>query len=124
MIEYVTAAIAVCKAGLATLKWTKEKYDTGSFSDAEKDILRAAAEQGTIQIVKAASLLTVFAGGTDFQGRDPARGARYLDAFMELCDKGLVTYHDDELFCLNSKGFEIARALPKWVPPTPEDEDE
>ena len=124
MLEYVTTAIAVCKAALGTLKWTKEKYEAKSFSEADNDILRAAADQGIIQIVKASSLLTVFAGRTDFQRNDPAYGARYLDAFMELCDKGLVTYHDDDLFCLNSKGFEIARALPKWIPPEPETEDE
>ncbi|MBU4273087.1 MAG: hypothetical protein KKA28_14600 [Planctomycetes bacterium] len=108
----VSTLVLLCKNALAALKWTKEHYESTRFSEEEKAILVAAADQGAIQIVLSDSLLSVFGGGILFTApADPTYRARHLDAFAQLCDRGLITHHEGEMFCLNGKGFELARKV-------------
>jgi hypothetical protein len=112
MLEYVATLVTLCKNALSALKWTKEQYDSVHFSKEEKAILVASADQGIIQIVTCESLLSILAGEITFDDpADPAYCARHLDAFAQLCDRGLITHHGDDMFCLNGKGFELARKL-------------
>jgi hypothetical protein len=113
MIETIATLVTLCKEALAGVKWTKQEYDAKKLSPEEKAILQAAADQGIIQIVRCECLLVVFAGNTDFQNfSDPTYRARHFSAFAQLCDKGLIDSQGDSLFCLNGKGFEVARSLP------------
>jgi hypothetical protein len=113
MLETIATLISLCKESLAGLKWVKEKYDARTFTPEQTAILKAAAQSnGIIQIVTASSLLHVFAGSTMFDSdSDPSYGARHLDAFAELCGMGLITHHGGEMFCLNGKGFDVAKNL-------------
>jgi len=74
--------------------------------------LRSAADAGRFDLAyDQLSGKHVCTTAREFTDADPAVTATYLDAFMRLCERGLVVHQHEELFRLSGQGFRIARRL-------------
>jgi hypothetical protein len=81
------------------------------FSPEEKDLLVATARTGEFYLLSVQEIPGdwIRAGGKDFvKEDDPALAAKYLEAFHNLRQRGLVSYNDGS-FMLTGSGFEQAR---------------
>lgn len=119
-LEQIAMFATLCREAVTARKWLKAKFEERMFSKHERDILRAAAGDGMIQLIPCNGFNTVYAGDQLFEGKaDPAEHSRYLDAFATLCDRGLVLHSGmansdgtpSPLFKLNGPGFDIAREM-------------
>jgi hypothetical protein len=110
--EWIMALITLCQSAIASGK-TLKQWHSSALNDREKEILIAASKDGIIH-----------AGMNDFDGKfvatntkeftsadDPAITAHFLDAFTNLCDKGLVIHQHHEVFRLTGQGFDLGRKL-------------
>jgi len=106
----VASLIALCKTASKSI----ESYKKKKLSDAERELLIAAAQQGTFHISHVAEISGnwVSTGGRDFlDSGDPAFAARYLEAFGKLCKRGYIVHESGDLFMLTGTGFKKAREL-------------
>ena|ERR1700722_15010754 len=80
---------------------------------AEKEILKVAATDGTVQLVPIEACLHVAASSRTFSTpTDLESRLKYGDAFERLCEKCLIKPVDDQgMFSITSTGLKLARKL-------------
>jgi hypothetical protein len=106
----IASLITLCQTASKSI----ESYKKKKLSDAERELLIAAAQQGTFHILHVAEIpgTWVRAKGRDFLDTgDPAFAARYLEAFRNLCERGYIVHESGVLFMLTGTGFKKAREL-------------
>lgn len=105
------AFIGLCEHAIATGR-AIQKVAQDQLTIREKELLRSAADDGLF-VLSSASRYGRFVrtNRRDFFDDDPAITAHYLDAFMRLCDRGLVMHQEHTTFRLTGQGFDIAREL-------------
>jgi hypothetical protein len=105
-----TEAEALIRIGKTAAQADPEQSD---WSVEELIILIASAGNGEIFIHSTDETGSFIEAGRQhfFDMSDPSFAALYLDAFEQLCRRGLVRHEGGRLYVLNGKGFQIARAL-------------
>lgn len=101
-----------------------EQCELEQLSDFAKTILVLASQRGTIEIrahrdaFDSAERFLAVCVEHDLEQRllflqkdDPQQTIRFLEAFHELCQRGLVRHHLQRDFSLSQRGFELARQL-------------
>ena len=112
----IVSLVALCQAALAGGSKVIEQYKKTKLSEAEKELLIAAAKKGEFQLLSVDQIpgIWVRANGKDFLDTgDPAFAAKYLEAFRNLCERGYIVHEGGHLFMLSGTGFEKARELAK-----------
>lgn len=112
----IASLVALCQTALSSGSKFIESHKKKKISDAERELLIAAAQQGTFLLdsVDQISGTWVKAGDKHFldaETGDPAFAAKYLEAFRSLCERGYIVHEDGHLFMLTGTGFEKARKL-------------
>ena len=115
MIEDILYLASLCQSAIKGTSKVVEEYKKGKLSEAEKELLIAAAQLGEFHILSADGVPNWVRVGrkdfTDHKAFDPAIAAKYLDAFTSLCKRGYIEHDDGILFRLTYTGFEKARQL-------------
>ncbi len=109
----IPSLIALCQTAGSAGSKLLESYKK-RLSDAEKELLIAAAQKGTFLILDVNEIPGpwVRVGTKDFLDTgDPAFAARYLEAFRNLCERGYIVHEGGHQFMLTGTGFEKARKL-------------
>jgi len=114
MIDIISLA-ALCKLAIEGGNKALEAYKKKKLSEAEKELLIAAARDGEFLIIHVDGPPDWIRVGRknfpdDITG-DPAIAEKYHDAFESLCKRGHIRPDSGKLFRLTSKGFEKARQL-------------
>jgi len=112
----IASLVMLCQTVLAGGSRIIEGYKKKRLSEAERELLIAAAKQGTFYLIDVdqISVTWVRAGGKDFidtKTIDPAFAAQYLEEFRNLCERGYIVHVDGILFMLTGSGFKKAREL-------------
>jgi hypothetical protein len=112
----IASLVILCQTALATGSRFIEEHKKKKLSDAERELLIAATQQGTFRILSVDQIpgSWVKAGGKDFldtETSDPAFAAQYLEAFRNLCERGYIVHEGGVLFMLTGTGFKKAREL-------------
>ncbi len=112
----LASLVMLCQTVLAGGSKVIEGYKKKRLSEAERELLIAAAQQGTFHLLSVDQIpgTWVRAGGKDFldtETSDPAFAAKYLEAFRNLCERGYIVHEGGHLFMLTGSGFEKAREL-------------
>jgi hypothetical protein len=109
----IAALAELCKLAIDSGNKVIEEFKKRKLSEAEKELLIAAAEDGEFHVMHVEEAPTwIRAGRKDFMDAgDPAIAAKYLDAFESLCRRGYIEHDRGELFRLTHLGFEKARQL-------------
>jgi hypothetical protein len=109
----IVALAALCELAIKGGNKALEEYKKRKLSNAEKELLIAAEEDGKFHIMRVGELPPwIRAGGEEFMDvDDPAIAAKYVDAFESLCKRGYIRRERGELFRLTHQGFEKARKL-------------
>ena len=113
ILEIIAACVALCQAAHAGGKKV-EAYKKRRLSETESELLRAAAQQGQFLLMSLNEIPGpwVRVGNKDFlDPNNPAYDAKYVEAFMSLCNRVYVRHVDGCLFLLTDSGFEKARKL-------------
>jgi hypothetical protein len=111
MIDIVALA-SLCKLAI---EGGLEEYKRRKLSEAEKELLIAAAKDGEFQVIhvnEAPDWIRV--GRKNFPediAGDPAIAAMYEDAFTSLCKRAYIKHDHGILFRLTHTGFQKARQL-------------
>lgn len=115
MIDIILALASLCKLAIEGRDKGLEEYKRRTLSEAEKELLIAAAKDGKFLVIHLNEVPNcIRAGGKDFidhKAGDPAIAAKFFDAFRNLCKRGYVERDDGILFRLTHTGFEKARQL-------------
>ncbi len=94
-----------------TGKQAAGKETEAKFSTEEKELLIAAAKDGVFHRISVQEIpgYWIRTGVENFvDENDPVYAAKYLEAFDDLCQRGMIS-HNDGLFKLTVSGFEKAR---------------
>jgi len=115
MIDIVALA-SLCKLAIEGTDKALEEYKKRTLSEAEKELLIAAAKNGEFFVIHLNEAPdSIRAGGKDFidhKAGDPAIAAKFFDAFMSLCKRGYIRPEKGSLFRLTyDAGFKKARQL-------------
>ena len=114
MIDIIALA-ALCKEAIEGGNKVLEEYKKKKLSEAEKELLIAAAQLGEFLLMHTNELTNwVRVGRKDFVDNktgDPAIAAKYLDAFTSLCKRSYIRHEVGDLSMLTGIGFEKARQL-------------
>ncbi len=114
MIDIIALA-ALCKLAIEGGNKALEAYKKTKLSEAEKELLIAAAKDGEFYIIHVDGPPDwIRVGSKNFPGDiagDPAIAEKYHDTFEGLCKRGYIRPDVGILFRLTSKGFEKARQL-------------
>jgi len=114
MVDILTLA-SLCKLAIEGGNKVLEEYKRRKLSEAEKELLIAAAEDGEFLVIHLNevpnSIRVVRKDFIDHKAGDPAIAAKYFDAFTNLCKRGYIEHDDGILFRLTYAGFEKARQL-------------
>ena len=114
MIDIIALA-ELCKLAIEGGNKVLEAYKKKKLSEAEKELLIAAAEDGEFLIIHVDGPPDfIRVGGKNFPDditSDPAIAAKYHDAFESLCKRAYIRHDEKCLFRLTFKGFEKARQL-------------
>jgi len=114
MVDILTLA-SLCKLAIEGGNKVLEEYKRRKLSEAEKELLIAAAEDGEFLVIHLNEVPnSIRVGGKDFidhKAGDPAIAAKYFGAFTNLCKRGYIEHDDGILFRLTYAGFEKARQL-------------
>ncbi len=114
MIDIIVLA-EICKLAIEGRNKVLEEYKKRKLSEAEKELLIAAAEDGKFLIIRVNEAPdSIRVGGKHFPDDitgDPAIAEKYHDAFESLCKRGYIRHDDGILFRLTYRGFEKARQL-------------
>jgi len=114
MVDILTLA-SLCKLAIEGGNKVLEEYKRRKLSEAEKELLIAAAEDGEFLVIHLNEVPnSIRVGRKDFidhKAGDPAIAAKYFDAFTNLCKRGYIEHDDGILFRLTYAGFEKARQL-------------
>lgn len=110
MLEWIMSIASLCNTALSTGR-TLKKWHESRLSARERELLKAAADDGRIQLLENdMDGRFVFAGNREFtSSEDAAIAAKYIDAFIRLCRRGLVMHMGDNMFRLTGQGFDIGR---------------
>ena len=115
MIDIVALASSLCKLAIEGGNKVLEEYKKKKLSEAEKELLIAAAKDGEFLLMHTNELPNwVRVGRIDFldnKAGDPAIAAKYVDAFTNLCKRGYIRHEVGDLFMLTGIGFKKARQL-------------
>jgi hypothetical protein len=114
MIDII-ALVAICKLAIEGGNKVLEEYKKRKLSEAEKELLIAAAQLGEFHILSADEVPNWIRVGRknfpdDIAG-DPAIAEKYHNAFESLCKRGYIRHDDGILFRLTDAGFKKARQL-------------
>lgn len=105
--------IALCEHAIATGK-AIQQIAADQLTLREKELLRVAADDGLFFLSHSDRYgRFVLTSRREFVDDDPAITAHWLDAFMRLCDRGLVMHQHGRRFRLGGQGFDLARNLAK-----------
>ena len=110
----VASLVSLCRAVLAGGSKAIEAYRKRKLSEEESELLVAASQTGEFHLLSVAQLAGTWvrAGGKDFLDQiDPARAAKFLEAFRSLCERGYIVHEGGVLFMLTGSGFDRARDL-------------
>ena len=114
MIDIIALA-ALCKLAIEGGNKVLEEYKKKKLSEAEKELLIAAAQLGEFLLMHTNELGNwVRVGRIDFvddKAGDPAIAAKYVDAFESLCKRSYIRHEVGDLFMLTGIGFKNARPL-------------
>lgn len=114
MIDIIALA-ALCKIAIEGGNKLLEEFKKRKLSEAEKELLVAAAKDGEFHIMQVNEAPDwIKAGGKNFPDNitgDPAIAEKYHDAFESLCKRDYIRHDDGILFRLTHAGFEKARQL-------------
>ena len=114
MIDIVALA-ALCKLAIEGGNKVLEEYKKKKLSEAEKELLIAAAKDGEFQVMHVNEAPDWIRVGRknflDDKADDPAIAAKYVDAFTNLCKRGYIKHDNGILFRLTYAGFEKACQL-------------
>jgi len=114
MVDILTLA-SLCKLAIEGGNKVLEEYKRRKLSEAEKELLIAAAEDGEFLVIHLNEVPnSIRVGRKDFidhKAGDPAIAAKYFDAFTNLCKRGYIEHDDGILFRLTDAGFDKARQL-------------
>jgi hypothetical protein len=114
MIDIIAMA-SLCKLAIEGGNKVLEEFKKRKLSEAEKELLIAAAKDGEFHILSADGVPDwVRVGRKNFPddiAGDRAIAAKYNDAFTSLCKRGYIRHDDGILFRLTHAGFEKARQL-------------
>ena len=113
----IAALASICKLAIEGGNRVLEEYKKRKLSEAEKELLIAAAQLGEFHIMSANEIPDWIRVGRknfpeDISG-DPAITEKYHEAFESLCKRGYIRHDVGILFRLTSKGFEKARQIAK-----------
>jgi uncharacterized protein YjhX (UPF0386 family) len=109
--DWVSAIVGLCSAAVAAGK-TLAKVRASQLGPRERELLGCVAEDGMFLIVHSPGHgLYLETKQKSFANDDPAITAHYLDAFLRLCDAGLVIHQNGSAFRLTGQGFDLARKL-------------
>lgn len=112
----ILASLAqLCKLAIEGGNKVLEEHKKRKLSEAEKELLIAAAQLGEFHIMSADGVPNWVRVGRknlpeDIAG-DPAIAAMYVDAFTSLCKRAYIKHDGGILFRLTYAGFEKARQL-------------
>jgi len=111
----IIALAALCKSAIEGGNRLLEEFKKRRLSEAERELLVAAAEDGEFHIIQVNEAPDCIRAGEkhfpdDIAG-DPAITEKYHDAFESLCKRGHLRHDDGILFRLTYAGFEKARQL-------------
>ncbi len=113
----IASLVALCQLALAGGNKAKKKIEMRrkrKLSDAERELLIAAASEGTFLFISLDQGTWIRAEGQDFpatEDADPALTAAYIKAFKHLCERGYIEHDSGMLFRLTVAGFKEARRL-------------
>jgi len=110
----IPSLIVLCDAVLTSGNKAIEAYRKKKYSDAEKELLIAAASKGTFLFISLDQGTWIRAGDQNFpatEAVDPALTAAYIEAFEHLCERGYIKHDSGMLFKLTAAGFKEARRL-------------
>ena len=114
MVDILPLA-SLCKLAIEGGNKVLEEYKRRKLSEAEKELLIAAAEDGEFLVIHLNEVPnSIRVGRKDFidhKAGDPAIAAKYFDAFTNLCKRGYIEHDDGILFRLTDAGFDKARQL-------------
>jgi hypothetical protein len=115
MMDIVALAI-ICKLAIDGGNKVLEEYKKRKFSEAERELLIAAAKDGEFPIMHVDEVPDwIRVGGKDFGFVPPdgdfAIAAKYQGAFKNLCKRAYIEYDTGSLFRLTDIGFDKAREL-------------
>lgn len=114
MIDIVALA-SLCKLAIEGRNKVLEEYKRRKLSEAEKELLIAAAKDGEFRVIHLNEVPNFIRVGRkdfiDHKAGDPAIAAKYFDAFTNLCRRAYIKHDDGILFRLTYTGFEKARQL-------------
>jgi hypothetical protein len=114
----LTAIIAICKtaldAGSEAITIGGQVYAAiraRRFSEREKELLVHASRKGDFCYLRTSRHGHWVRAGTKdlFDRADRAHQAHYIDAFVSLCQRGIVRHEGGRLFRLTGVGFDKAR---------------
>ena len=112
----IEAFLASCQAAHAGGK-AVEAYKKRRLSETESELLRFAAQHGEFLLMSLNEIPGPWirvekVEQKDFlDTNDPAYAAKYVEAFMSLCNRVYIRPVDGCLFMLTGSGFEKAREL-------------
>jgi hypothetical protein len=113
VVDWVVAISTLCNRAIAARK-TITKIADGLLTQREKDLLISAHHDGLFHTIASDLNGRFVATNTkEFTNDDPAETAHYLDAFIRLCDRGLIIHQSEDVFRLTGQGFDLARKLSK-----------
>ena len=113
MLEWIMAIAELCNRSIAAGKTIATMTDA-LLSHREKELLISAQLDGMFHAMQSdINGRFVWTSTREFTDQDPAVTAHYLDAFIRLCNRGLVIHQTEEVFRLTGQGFDIARKLAK-----------
>ncbi len=114
MIDIV-ALTSLCKLAIEGGSKVLEEYKKKKLSEAEKELLIAAAKDGEFLVMHVNEAPDWIRVGRknflDDTADDPAVAAKYNDAFTSLCKRSYIRHKVGDLFMLTGIGFEKARQL-------------
>jgi hypothetical protein len=111
----ILALASLCKLAIEGGNKVLEEYKKRTLSEAEKELLIAAAKDGEFLVIHLDEVPDFIRVGRknfpeDITG-DPAIAAMYEDAFTNLCKRAYIKHDEGKLFRLTYTGFEKARQL-------------
>ena len=111
-LEELGALVGIVAFGVPIFGWLLRRI-TRRLSPEEKEILKACAEDGEIQVLRSDIHGDwVRAGKSDFfDQKDPAHAAKFMEAFQTLLRRGLATHQGGILYQLTGTGFTLARKI-------------
>ena len=113
IMEIIEACLALCQAAHAGGK-AVEAYKKKRLSETESELLRFAAQHGKFLLMSLNEIPGPWIRVEDkdfLDTNDPAYAAKYVEAFMSLCNRVYIRHVDGCLFMLTDSGFEKAREL-------------